>query len=95
MKGYIQDESIILTESLPEGIRNGDEVEVVITVLKKREQPNPNTILGLADDYDHLALEWDNISDQIAFQLKTEFSAEDQSFAEIALGNCVSLTNEA
>jgi hypothetical protein len=30
MKGYIQDQSIVLTESIPASWRNGDEVEIVI-----------------------------------------------------------------
>lgn len=94
MKGYIQDKSIILTESLPEELLNGDEVEVVITVLKKQEQPNPSPSLGLADDYAHLASAWDNISDQQASQLKAEFSQEDQIFAETALFGCFSLIED-
>lgn len=35
MKGYIKGKTIILTDSLPENIKDGDEVEVSFSVIPK------------------------------------------------------------
>jgi hypothetical protein len=35
MKGYIQDQSIVLTDALPNSLQNGDEVEITIVEIKK------------------------------------------------------------
>jgi hypothetical protein len=92
MKGYIQDQSIVLTEGLPAHFANGDEVEIVIQVVKKPQLPFPTFNLGIkaefldrGHDYQALATQWDAIPDTIAAQLKAEFAADDQAFAETSL----------
>jgi hypothetical protein len=80
MKGYIQDQSIFLTDELPTDLRNGDEVEII---LVKKQQPSTN--LSLGQDYQTLAQQWDSIPDEIAAQLQAEFAEDDQAFAEATL----------
>jgi hypothetical protein len=92
MKGYIQDQSIVLTEDLPTNLNNGDEVEVVITIVTK-SQTIPAS-LDLPTTYFDRARQWDNIPDDLAAQLKAEFADEDQAFAEATLTNYLSMTQE-
>ncbi len=47
MRGYIQDQSIVFTEGLPEQFANGDEVEIVIQSVKKPQFPFPTFNLGI------------------------------------------------
>jgi hypothetical protein len=89
MRGYIQDQSIVLTEGLPEQFANGDEVEIVIQVVNQPQPPFPTFNLGIkaefldrGNDYQALAQQWDAIPDTIAAQLKAEFADDDQAFAE-------------
>lgn len=51
MKGIIKDKSIILTEPLPEGFQDGDEIEVVIVPIRREAYPFPVFDLGIKDDY--------------------------------------------
>jgi hypothetical protein len=85
MRGYIQDQSIVLTEAVPSRFSNGDEVEIVIV---SKQAPSAN--LNLGNEYQSLAKQWDAIPDTIAAQLKAEFAADDQAFAETSL-NCTGL----
>jgi hypothetical protein len=89
MRGYIQDQSIVLTEAIPSRFRNGDEVEIVIVSKQLR-----STNLDRGNDYQALAKQWDAIPDTIAAQLKAEFAADDQAFAETSL-NYARLMEEA
>jgi hypothetical protein len=92
MKGYIQDQSIVLTEDLPTNLNNGDEVEVVITIVNKSRTISAS--LDLPTTYFDRARQWDNIPDNLASQLKAEFADEDQAFAEATLTNYLSMTQE-
>jgi hypothetical protein len=47
MKGYIQDQSIVLVEALPEELANGDAVEITIQAVKKPDFPFPTFNLGV------------------------------------------------
>ncbi|PSB28494.1 hypothetical protein [Stenomitos frigidus] len=51
MKGYVKDKSIVLVDALPEDIQEGDEVEVVVTLITKRKYPFPTFKLGVKEDY--------------------------------------------
>lgn len=51
MKGYVKDKSIVLIDSLPEDIQEGDEVEVVVTLVAKRKYPFPTFRLGVKENY--------------------------------------------
>jgi hypothetical protein len=51
MKGYIHDQSIILTETLPNNLENGDEVEITIVEIQKKRYPFPTFNLGVKDQY--------------------------------------------
>ncbi|MBW4470694.1 MAG: hypothetical protein KME45_09845 [Stenomitos rutilans HA7619-LM2] len=51
MKGYVKDKSIVLIDSLPEEIQEGDEVEVVVTLVAKRKYPFPTFKLGVKENY--------------------------------------------
>lgn len=51
MKGIIRDKAIILTEPLPEGFQDGDEIEVVIVSVRKADYPFPVFDLGIKDEY--------------------------------------------
>jgi hypothetical protein len=79
MKGYIQDQSIVLTEALPRDFVNGDNVEII---LLKQTQTHD---LALDQGYRSLAQRWDAIPDDVAMQLAAEFTEEDLAFAEANL----------
>jgi hypothetical protein len=79
MKGYIKDQSIVLTEALPGDFVNGDNVEIIL--VKQTQAHN----LALDQVYRSLAQRWDAIPDDVAMQLAEEFAKEDQSFAEANL----------
>jgi len=51
MKGYIKGKSIILIESLPENIKDGDEVEVSFSVTSKSKYSFPTFNLEVKDEY--------------------------------------------
>ncbi|MFB2920422.1 hypothetical protein [Aerosakkonema funiforme] len=51
MRGYIKGKSIILTDSLPENIKDGDEVEVSFSVIPKPKYSFPTFKLGIKDEY--------------------------------------------
>ena len=51
MKGYIQGQTIILLEKLPENIKEGDRVEIAITPIVKEDYPFPTFDLGVKDEY--------------------------------------------
>jgi hypothetical protein len=51
MKGYINDQSIILADTLPDNLHNGDEVEITITEIKKKSYPFPTFDLGVKEKY--------------------------------------------
>jgi hypothetical protein len=66
MKGYIQDQSIVLTEALPRDFVNGDNVEII---LVKQTQDHD---LALDQAYRSLGQRWDAIPDDVAMQLAEE-----------------------
>jgi hypothetical protein len=90
MKGYIQDQSIVLIEAIPSRFSNGDEVEIVIV-----GKPTSSTNLNLGNDYQALVKQWDAIPDAIAAQLKAEFAVEDQAFADTTSFHYAGLMEEA
>jgi hypothetical protein len=51
MKGYIQGQTIILLETLPENIREGEEVDVSITKKPQKKYPFPTFKLGVKEEY--------------------------------------------
>ncbi|CAC5342034.1 MULTISPECIES: hypothetical protein [Planktothrix] len=51
MKGYIQGQTIILLETLPENLREGDEVDVSITTKPQKQYPFPTFKLGVKEEY--------------------------------------------
>ena len=51
MKGYIQGQKVILLESLPDDIQEGDEVEIIIQPKAKKKYRFPTFKLGVKDDY--------------------------------------------
>ena len=51
MKGYIQGQTIILLETLPENLREGDEVDVTITTKPQKQYPFPTFKLGVKEEY--------------------------------------------
>jgi hypothetical protein len=51
MKGYIQNQTIILQDSLPETLQNGDEVEIVIIPIKKCKYHFPTFKLDVKEEY--------------------------------------------
>lgn len=51
MKGYIQGRRIVLVDKLPEELRDGDEVEISITLVSKSQYPFPTFKLGVKDEY--------------------------------------------
>jgi len=53
MKGYIKGKNIILTESLPENIKDGDEVEVSFSVITKPKYSFPTFQLGIKNEHRH------------------------------------------
>ena len=50
MKGIIKDRVIILTEPLPEHLQDGDEVEIAIVQIRKKNYPFPTFDLGIKDE---------------------------------------------
>lgn len=50
MKGYIKGKSIILIEVLPDNVKEGDEVEVLITPIRPK-YPFPTFKLGIKEEY--------------------------------------------
>lgn len=51
MKGFIKGQSIILLETLPQNLEEGDEVDISITVLSKKSYPFPRFKLGVKAEY--------------------------------------------
>lgn len=51
MKGYIQNQTIILQDSLPNTLQNGDEVEIVIISIKKQKYHFPTFKLNIKEEY--------------------------------------------
>ncbi|MGK7900234.1 MAG: hypothetical protein AB4352_02260 [Hormoscilla sp.] len=51
MKGYIQGQTIIMLEALPENIKEGDEVEIAITPILKKKYPFPTFELEVKEEY--------------------------------------------
>jgi DNA replicative helicase MCM subunit Mcm2 (Cdc46/Mcm family) len=51
MKGYIQNQTIILQDSLPNSLKNGDEVEIVIIPIKKPKYRFPTFKLDIKQEY--------------------------------------------
>jgi hypothetical protein len=51
MKGYINDQSIILADALPDNLHDGDEIEITITEIKKKNYPFPTFDLGVNEQY--------------------------------------------
>ena len=51
MKGYIKGKSIILIDSLPEEVKDGDEVNVSFSVIPKRKYSFSTFNLGVKDEY--------------------------------------------
>jgi hypothetical protein len=89
MKGYIHGQSIVLTEALPANLNDGDEVEVMITIVNK--SPMIADAIALPAEYYDRASQWDAIPEELAAQLKAEFAEEDRAFAESAVINSLSI----
>lgn len=53
MKGYIKGQTIILLDTLPENIQEGDEVDVSIKIKPRNTYPFPTFKLGVKDEYLH------------------------------------------
>ena len=51
MKGYIKGKNIILLENIPENLKEGDEVEILITPISEENYPLPTFELGVKDEY--------------------------------------------
>jgi hypothetical protein len=51
MRGYIQDQSIVLVDALPEELANGDAVEITIQAVKKTHLPFPTFNLGIKEEF--------------------------------------------
>lgn len=51
MKGFIKDKKIYLTDPLPENLQDGDEIEIYIVRVKKKNYPFPTFNLGIKDEY--------------------------------------------
>jgi hypothetical protein len=51
MKGYIKGKNIILLENIPENLKEGDEVEVLINSIPKEDYPFPTFELGIKEEY--------------------------------------------
>lgn len=53
MKGIVKDKTIILAEPLPEGLQDGDEIEVVIVSVRKGKEAYPFPVfdLGIKGEY--------------------------------------------
>ncbi len=51
MKGYIKGKNIILLENIPENLKQGDAVEILITPISKEDYPFPTFELGVKEEY--------------------------------------------
>jgi hypothetical protein len=51
MKGYIKGKNIILLENIPENLKEGDEVDISITLVADEDYPFPTFELGVKDEY--------------------------------------------
>jgi uncharacterized Zn ribbon protein len=51
MKGYIQNQTIILQDSLPNTLQDGDEVEITIIPIKKTKYLFPTYKLDIKEEY--------------------------------------------
>ncbi len=51
LKGYIKGKNLILLETLPENLQEGDEVEVSITPITQKSYPFPTFQLGVKDEF--------------------------------------------
>ena len=51
MKGYIQGKTIILLENLPEHLKEGDEVEILLAANPEKKYPFPTFKLGVKEEY--------------------------------------------
>jgi hypothetical protein len=47
MKGYIKGKNIILLENIPENLKEGDEVDISITLVADEDHPFPTFELGI------------------------------------------------
>ncbi len=51
MKGYIKGKNIILLENIPENLKEGDAVEILITPVLEENYPFPTFELGVKEEY--------------------------------------------
>ncbi len=51
MKAFIKDKKIYLTDPLPGNLQDGDEIEISIVRIKKKNYPFPIFNLGIKDEY--------------------------------------------
>lgn len=51
MKGYVEGRKVVLLETLPENIKDGDEVEITIAPVDRNNYPFPTFELGVKDQY--------------------------------------------
>ncbi|MDJ0594770.1 MAG: hypothetical protein QNJ72_33140 [Pleurocapsa sp. MO_226.B13] len=51
MKGYIKGKTIILLESIPDNLKEGDRVDVSINPLPEANYSFPTFELGIKDEY--------------------------------------------
>ncbi|BAZ46183.1 hypothetical protein NIES4102_32120 [Chondrocystis sp. NIES-4102] len=51
MKGYIKGKKIILLENIPDNLKEGDEVDISITLVVDENYPFPTFELGIKDEY--------------------------------------------
>lgn len=51
MKGYIKGQTIILLETLPDNIQEGEEVDISITIKPKKNYSFPTFQLGVKEEY--------------------------------------------
>ena len=68
-------------------LQNGTAIAEIRPTSSPHSSWNPRS-------YADRAQQWDSIPDTIAAQLKAEFAAEDQAFAEAAIENCADLLQE-
>jgi hypothetical protein len=51
IKGYIKGNSIVIKDTLPENVKDGDEVQITIFVIPKQKYPFPTFELGVKEEY--------------------------------------------
>ena len=51
MKGYIKGKNIILLDSIPENLKEGDRVDISINPLLESDYSFPTFELGIKDEY--------------------------------------------